>query len=546
MFISLNKKIFYALFSLLVFVALFFLMIFLQVYGEKYEDTQKSEILRNRYMIELLHENIQLRREINTLTEMGQSEVFLRQKEEELHRQQQINRQLQENYNQRWDAFVMGGKIIGLSSFLSLFLIIILGFFLQKWVVVPIQRLMRVSHLVSNGDYTRRVDLNTNRRSVDELDTLSRTFNTMLDNIEQNIAGIKNTERFLQSLLDAIPDGIRVIDRSHNIVMVNRAYIKQTKDKNLKKCFDIYNYEYPCPHGVMACPLREIKSCNSKSVNMIHNLGGHPLAINAAPLKIQRAGQEEDFYIVEIMRDLSEDVKFSHEQKIASLGFLATSVAHEMKNNLGAVRMILENLLDPEQTEIISDPEKNKYLNMVYKQIVSSIEMPERLLRLARNNMEETEIIDVNEAVKEVLSLLDYEAKRNGVSIVHEKDASKINIDGNAADFKMIILNLAQNAFKAMTNGGQFSINVSKDKNIVTIVVKDNGIGIPAEKINHIFEPFYSDGHRIRGKGTGLGLAIVKNIVEKLKGTINVSSIVNKGTTFEIKIPKSKRNNLHS
>lgn len=547
MYFSLNKKIFYALFSLMILFAVVFLSIFLRVYSEQYEETQNSAVMRNRYVVDLLHENIRLQRELNRLTaDQTDEQTDIEFKEKELNRQQKISEQLQETYNRRWGAFIEGAKIIGLGSLLSLFLIIILFFLLQRWVILPTKRLAEASRIVSEGDYGKRLKLHSKRPTFDELDILSGAFNTMLENIERNIAGIKNTELFLQSLIDAIPDGIRVIDRDHNIVMCNKAYLKQTGDCRLGKCYQAYGADSPCPQGAAACPLREIRNWKSKSVNIIHNIRGRPLSINAAPLRISRPAHEDDFYVVEIMRDLSEDIRFSHEQKIASLGFLATSVAHEMKNNLGAIRMILENLLNPDTSAAVNAGERLKYLQMIYKQVVSSIEMPESLLRLAQNHHEETRQIDINSSVAEVLALLDYEAKRNGIAVRHLNQALSVTVNGNEADFKMIILNLAQNAFKAMPNGGNFQVEVSKNKNMVIIRVVDSGIGIAPEKIGHIFEPFYSEGRHARHKGTGLGLAIVKNLVEKFKGSISVSSVVDKGTVFEIKIPKSKRNNLQS
>jgi signal transduction histidine kinase/HAMP domain-containing protein len=543
MYFSLKQKIFYTLFLLLLFMALLFLTIFQRIYGEEYAKDQNLTMARNQYIVELLHENIQLQHELNKFNPVSKTANNLEQKEEELSYQKQINAQIQSTYNLRWKTFVEGGKIIAISSVLSLFLIMLVGFLLQRWVIAPIDVLTETSRRVASGDYTKRVDLKRRHELIDEMDTLARDFNLMIDNIEKNIAEIQSTELFLQSLIDAIPDGVRVIDRHYNIVMVNKAYIKQTGDVKPTKCYCIYHQDTPCAQSMVTCPLRKIKNTSSGTINIIHNVNHRPLAVNAAPLKIRTDSGQDDFYIVEVMRDLSEDIRFSHEQKISSLGFLATSVAHEMKNNLGAVRMILEGLLDKRK---LSKAEQTNYLQMVYKQIIASIRMPERLLRLARNNSEETEVIDVNADIAEVVSLLDYEAKRNGVLINLHAPSDGLLISGNAADFQMIILNLAQNAFKAMPTGGQFDITVSKNRNHVIVELKDTGIGIEQEKISHIFEPFYSDGRHSLHKGTGLGLAIVKSLVEKFKGQIEVSSILQQGTVFEIKFPRLKRNNLHS
>ena len=103
----------------------------------------------------------------------------------------------------------------------------------------------------------------------------------------------------------------------------------------------------------------------------------------------------------------------------------------------------------------------------------------------------------------------------------------------------MMLLNLAQNALKAMPNGGTLTIDGHKQGRNALITVKDTGIGIEPEKIKRIFEPFYSANRAV--KGSGLGLAIVNSLISKAGGTVSVKSKVGKGTEFKIKIPL-KRN----
>ena len=136
--------------------------------------------------------------------------------------------------------------------------------------------------------------------------------------------------------------------------------------------------------------------------------------------------------------------------------------------------------------------------------------------------------------------MVDYEAKRRGISIGTEV-ADDVILRANEADFKMIILNLAQNALKAMPNGGELHISGEKKENYAFINIQDTGIGIEPEKIKHIFEPFYSANSM--AKSSGLGLAIVSSLVEKFKGRITVKSKVGKGTTFTIKLPLATQEN---
>ena len=539
MYFSLKKKIFYTVFALFVFMATLFLTMFTMFYAEKYSNDFHNVSKRNQYVMSLLYDNIVLQRELNRLQEnvSEQVQTELSDKQTELTREYKINEDLQKNFNEQTKAFTEGMRIIGISSILSLVSIIVLGFLLQRWVIKPIKRLSEVTKLVSKGDFSHHVAVDKKQVFFDEFDTLANTFNTMISNIEHNISEIKNSEFFLQLLIDTIPDGIRVIDQDYRIVHSNKAYDAQFSSVgHTEKCFQAYGYDRPCPRSVFNCPFKEIKNLNTKNISLIQNVDGRPLSINAAPLKMVGSDGTESFYIIESIRDLSEDIRFSHQQKIASLGFLATSVAHEMKNNLGSMRMIIESMLENDK-----DENQNKYLHLIYDQLLASIAIPERLLKLARHNYEAPEEFEVQDSIDEVISLLDYEAKRNGVAVKRDFVKGDCRIMGNAADFKMIILNLAQNAIKAMPSGGDLTFKTGKDRNYAMIDIQDTGIGIEKSKINHIFEPFYSDGQQNRQSGTGLGLAIVKSLVDKYKGQIFVESNVHEGTTFTIKFPRIKK-----
>ena len=169
--------------------------------------------------------------------------------------------------------------------------------------------------------------------------------------------------------------------------------------------------------------------------------------------------------------------------------------------------------------------------------MVETVKTPERLLRLAQFAEEDHSKIEVATAIKDMLLMVDYDAKRRGIAINTDLQPQQY-IYGNEADFKMIILNLTQNAVKAMSNGGSLNIHTQNIKNKAVINISDTGVGISSEQIKHIFEPFYSANKS--AKSSGLGLAIVNSLVERLHGKIKVKSKVGKGTTFELMIPLYK------
>ncbi|MFR8207090.1 MAG: hypothetical protein ACLU99_12860 [Alphaproteobacteria bacterium] len=109
-----------------------------------------------------------------------------------------------------------------------------------------------------------------------------------------------------------------------------------------------------------------------------------------------------------------------------------------------------------------------KHLELIYKELVDCIAVPERLLKLSHTNPNDTQNIDCRSALEDVIGLLDFEAKSKGISISLETAAPNLTILGNAADFKMVAINLILNAIKAMDNGGNMEIKVSQDKKTVS------------------------------------------------------------------------------
>ena len=251
-------------------------------------------------------------------------------------------------------------------------------------------------------------------------------------------------------------------------------------------------------------------------------------------------------YIIESIRDLSNAIDFSHQHKISSLGFLSSSIAHEIKNHLGALRIIMEHLIDKHFSTLPDDNEQKKMINMIHSELVNAVGVPERLLKLTRNyNNSETKI-DCASAINDIVGLLDYEAKSKGVDIIFTSPTKSPKLQGNETDFKIAVINIILNAIKAMPNKGllKIQLTVSAQKEI-KISFKDNGIGIAKSSLPNIFNPYFSDNHQknsdTTASGSGLGLAITKSIVEKIGGSISVTSVLGKGSCFTMQFPTNKK-----
>ena len=548
MFISLNKKILCCILIFLLVITGLFFAIFINMYSQNLQDRQNSLYLRNQYVVDLLYDNISLQKQLRNIfddypqiakkSKLITSTQKIDVAQKELSREQKLNAELQKSYDNNREALKVGAQIIALSLFVVILALTLMIFLMDYWVIRPIEKLIEISRQVAQGIFSSRISPDKGSFR-DEFDILYATFNKMLDNTEYNIKEIKARENFLQKLIDAIPDGIRVVDRDYNTIMANNAFHTMFKLKKScvgQKCYKTYGYNCEgCLQRQYACPIKDLL-LNAENVSedyhTIHEVGKTPLYLNATRL---RWGQNSDeVYIVEAFHDLSNDVRFSHQQKVSSLAFLSTSIAHEMKNNLGAIRMIFEGILSNYYADVADDDDQKKYLLMAYNQLVETIKTPERLLRLAQYSDNENIDINVEDAIKDMLLMIDYDAKRRGIMVKTQLEPNLV-FSGNEADFKMIILNLTQNAIKAMPNGGELSIFTHKKNNKVYLNICDTGIGISPQNLKHIFEPFYSANDNNRS--SGLGLAIVSSLVEKMRGSIKVKSKQGKGTEFTLRWP---------
>ncbi|MBR1778325.1 MAG: HAMP domain-containing protein [Alphaproteobacteria bacterium] len=431
-----------------------------------------------------------------------------------------------------------------LSAFLLVFVILeLLWLIIRQWVLRPIEQLLEATHRISSGELGFRVAVKPKLSQNNELDILARDFNKMAEDIENYVRDINESRDFLQNLIDSIPDGVRVLDENYNIILMNSFYSKiyqNTQATEHKKCFEVYGNSCPCSAAQHPCTLALLKENPNVPINIIQRYADKEgrekfVEVSAAAFRHQTA-EGEVLWVIELVRPLDKAILLSHQQKLSAVGMLASSVAHEMRNPLGSVRLILENILGKiDGKKMLKTEDLRHYLALVNDQISLCINVTSRLLKLSRKPERESRPVDLNEVISETASLLEYEAKKTGVEVTVQEADKPVVISAADAEMRMVVVNLMQNAFHAMPDGGKMNINVFMENERVNVDFSDTGVGIEAENISRIFEPFFSkNANQDKNEGTGLGLSIVKTIVENYNGTISVESTVGRGTTFHL------------
>jgi two-component system NtrC family sensor kinase len=235
------------------------------------------------------------------------------------------------------------------------------------------------------------------------------------------------------------------------------------------------------------------------------------------------------------LADFAQELERSQAQlvqaeKMAAIGRLAASVAHEINNPLQSIH----NTLHLTRQEKLSREKRGEYLEMAQAEVERLVKVVQRMLDFYRPSKGGSVRVDLNEIVENVLALVGKKLQHSGVEVSTE--LGKIpRIEVVQDQITQVFLNLAINATEAMPSGGELVVRTmaAEDEDSVLVQFEDSGEGMSAEQVANLFEPFYTT----KQNGTGLGLAISYGIVERHGGSIDVESQPGKGATFTVRLP---------
>ncbi len=236
--------------------------------------------------------------------------------------------------------------------------------------------------------------------------------------------------------------------------------------------------------------------------------------------------------VILIFENLNQQILLQQElrrsEKLNVISQLAASVAHEVRNPLTTVNGFIQLI---GRDDNITDKQRN-YLEISLLELNRAQSIINDYLSLAKPNNTSSQLVNISEELAKTIELMTSYTNIQNVAVQSSIEES-LFINGNKDEIKQVLINIIKNGIEAMGNDGVLQINaLSKDQEIV-VKITDNGPGMTKEQIAKIGTPFYST----KDKGTGIGLTICFQIINQLKGTIDVESVVGKGTSFIIKLP---------
>jgi signal transduction histidine kinase len=409
---------------------------------------------------------------------------------------------------------------------------------LSRGITRPLQQLIEGARRLSEGDTRSRVSVS----SADELGELANTFNTMsneleirktsllstLDELRRSRLEILDERNFKESILESISSAIVTFSPDGLLTSINatgRNFLGNSisVDMHYRDVFRGWD---------------GMEQLTEQALVTRSGYGRQPLQLERPngmthfEVGFFPIGKDAERGLTVTMRNETEKQKLREEMmrldRLASLGKLSAGIAHEVRNPLTGISLLLDDLHDRSETGSADQ--------QMIKKAVAEIDRVERLVNALLNYSSparaEFRVCDLNQVVNDTVLLMRRPAEKSGVSITLESgDIAEFRFDPEK--IKQALLNIIRNSVEALSAGGTVRVTTMISGETAVITISDNGPGIHEDDLPLIFEPFFTR----KGAGTGLGLSITQRIVEEHHGRIQVNSTPAGGTTFTIDLP---------
>jgi two-component system phosphate regulon sensor histidine kinase PhoR len=378
---------------------------------------------------------------------------------------------------------------------------------------------------MTEGDLTVRTRLEGN----DELARLGHALDRLAGGLASSLGQLR-TERDLQGrILDAMQEGVVVVDRGGRIVLVNpavRSMLLLGADAVGKLLIETVR------HAQLQDLVAEARESSGTAPVEIELPGLKPrrLLVHASPL----SGDDEGLLFVFV------DVTVLRRLESLRRDFVANA-SHELRTPIAAVRSATETLRSGAMEDTVAAARFLDIIDRNAQRLQSLVQDMLDLSKLESNEFKlKRERVELGSVVPIVLALFRERAEKKGVRLIAELPGG-LAVEGDARGLEHVLSNLVDNAVKYCPSGTRIVVSAETREERIELVVADDGPGIPAVHLPRVFERFYRvDAGRSRELGgTGLGLSIVKHMVEAMRGRVSVQSEVGRGSTFTVALPRA-------
>ena len=422
-------------------------------------------------------------------------------------------------------------SIIIKALLIGLVIAVIMAFFLAKAITLPIQNITKGAVRLAAGDYSERLQ----NRSRDEIGILTRNFNNMASVIEDNLDAVSGEREKLGSIVDCLEAGVAAFDEDGVPTHINPSF---------RRLLSLPEEDKPTfAELTMMVGMPDITEGRLQKEKHIHiaeqtlsNVSTRELVVSVDFTVFKYENGKKTGYIA-VIQNITEGAVLEKSRR----EFIA-NVSHELRTPLTSIKGATETILDDDEMPLSF---RRRFLNIVMGEADRMTRIVKDLLVLSRlDNRRMTwspSKFDIGETLDRMCTGLQTEAGEHNHTLTYSgADDGRMPLYGDKERIEQVIANIIGNAIKYTPDGGRIAVTLGKTfGNRYVITVSDNGIGIPAADLEHLFERFYrvDKSRSIQAGGTGLGLSIAKEIVDAHGGEISVESTEGEGTKVTLTLP---------
>ena len=438
------------------------------------------------------------------------------------------------NINEIMKQFIEDTKVLTIIVIGSFFVaMMIFGSILAKVIISPVSNLVKTAEQATKNERIKYLGDGLNTKKKNEINDLVSAFETMNNELLNNLNEATRQSKQMETIMLHMTDGIIAFDIEGKIIHINPAaktFLEIKNEASFEEIFDKYNVDINLE--------KIIYLDNWTSSEKKINVGERTINLFFAPFKNEN---DRPAGVIVVIQDITEHVRLDSMRK----RFVA-DVSHELKTPITSIMGYADTLLSTEVDEEIN----HKFLDRISKEAERMSVLVTDLLTLSRYDTSKVKLnkteFDLGELVKYTFEGLDIEMKKKNQTAECFVTANVPLVYADKNGIQRVVLNILTNAIKYTPENGNIKVYVGFIYNDAYIKIIDDGIGIPKEDLDKIYERFYRvDKARTREMGgTGLGLSIAKEILDQNDSMIDIKSELGKGTEVVIRIPtKQGKNN---
>jgi PAS domain S-box-containing protein len=376
------------------------------------------------------------------------------------------------------------------------------------------------------------------RKALTKLDKLDQgqIYSLVYDLVREN-------ERY-EGVMEATVDSLILADMEHRVVMYNHVVEKFLLVSRFHGLYGRKMWSIIADKDLAAFVQKTLEAedvAMNKDFTLEVNGETRMMSVTLIPLSARGRIHGDLFYMTDVSLLRKNEARLRRAENLASLTTMTASVAHEIKNPLGAIGIHIQLIKKALQGKASVNPRQIlKNLEVVSEEVERLNKIVVDFLFAVRPMNIKPEKSDLNSLMREILDFVRAELAAGGIKLEEKftQRLPRVFIDSKA--LRQAVLNIIKNAMAAMPGGGTLTVATGKKDECVRLVISDTGIGIPAENLDKIFEPYFTT----RESGSGLGLTNVFKIIKEHRADISVDSEPGKGAAFTISFPVPENDRL--